>query len=660
LATVLVGAMAANAVAVQVLGLVGLLRPAPYAGVCLAGGVAAGWLHRARRPQSGLWELVGRVGRVWLFKMPAGLGVGAAACLLILAYRCRLVEGIDSLTLHGPMVAGWIQDEAATLLQGMNYPLCWEYQFVPGFLLLGSDLLVLVPRFLVAVVLLLVIKELAVVLRLPGVMGSLLAWLLVLAPVVWGVASEGSMKNDQALAAGLLLALLALLRLPSDPVGGGFTLQLGLFFVIGTKATGVLYAVVLLVVALVVLVRCHGPGPGTLRRLAVWSVVTAAVQAVPLSVQVANLGVNGSPFYPVAVSVAGWQVFAGPTDLADTTVLASVGEPELWRHALRGITHSVGLEVLPLALLLLVALPVVIARRPGESFERVTANGTATVVGGLAAAAVVMWVLYAASPWSAGRDAGVLRYLYLKSGSSFRYAIAPLGLTCLLGAWGAGRVLGRRFAATGLCSLFVFLVYAKWFGVVASWSPLGSLSSGLGVYAAGVAIVAVSVALLVVTRLVSAARRRTGLPPAALGAVVLAVLVLLSPVWAAAVEKGRRHRWGLTQEEVSYAPVWRYLREQTSGAQTIALTEPGYAYFLLGERLDNRLLRLERPRRRRLEVPGGVDLLYVGGAPEDDPRVIHLTRRAGWTVVARNTGSGGGVLLRRPGLGTGGDPGGHA
>ena len=618
LSAIIAGQMAICSILVQTLGIFGLLQVSWYLAFSLASGIAVLFFWRAKRPLQAAFRLVQRVCRLWLVAPAWGLGWLGALCLLYLAKRCLfLPRDIDALTLHGPMIAEWIGAGRIALSSYWNYPQCWEYQFVPAFLLLRSDVLVAIPSLLAAVAIALAVRELATRLALGGRIGHLLALLVATMPVVW----RETLKNDAIFAFALLLGILAVDRAARRLPGSFWLFQLAAFLIFGTKPSGFLY-VGLLAVAYLAAYRIAAERQKAQRRsgeLLVGLAFFLLFQASALAVQLKNFFVNGNPVHPLRLELFGLTIFDGTGDLAGTSILDNLGQAEVWRQLKQGGDWGVGAESVLLPPLLLAALISALAAALRRVSGRQAPKTGATLAWLLPPAAALLWILFLATPWSAGPSRG--NWQYLGSGESLRYAIAPLALTCLVAAEWAQRLLGRRNLVPLLALLFPLLVYEKWdhrklfadgrlflWSLFAVWLLVAGLDRGLG--------------------------RRLARIGLGMKIVASFVLVLALTAWFAGwVEGIRERRW-----VKPFRAVWTEVHRQIPPGSTIGTNDPsaGYRYFLYGPRFENRIAVVDIGAGDGGKIPEEIDYfyLYARQGEEDRRQLIEALGRSGWRVLA--------------------------
>lgn len=669
LLTILLGQFMFTSIVVQTLGLAGMLRGDLYLAVTLTIGVVVSWWFRDRRPNHSLIVLCCRTVRLWVEMTPYWLGYFGAGMLLFLTYHVALVSGIDSQSIHGPMVVDWIQQGKIMLHSHWNYPQCWEYQYVPNFLLLQSDVLAVVPRMLQALALMLLIKELGVMLRTPGKVSQLTAWLCVLSPVLWGGSTgEYSLKNDVAFALGLLMSLAAILRLWRGRRGAIWQFVLGSFLVSGTKPTGFLYTGMLfLIVFLLESMPRRKVGRQRFKRLAALLVLLVLVQATPLAIQVANTINNGNPVYPIGVHLGDKLIFEGQLDLRGTSILDHVDEPGIWRQLLLAGSQRIGVELwVILAIFVVAALhalghffspgivrPVVGEGRAGPwrtsgrpGCRRAGAPQTLFLMVGVAS--FVLWFLFLGTPFSAGHKPPDTQFI--KGGTTLRYAIAPLCLTYLISMSYLRHRLGRRYAPAALSLAFPLLVLLNW--CLNLSRPVASVSWGTFLWY-------IPVSFLLLAGAWQGGRtvwRRISLTPLSKRILVTMVtactLCLLTPVYAQLVEHRRLSAW-----TPLHRSIWKYVRNQMPENSTIGSnsSRPLWRYVLYGGRLNNRLIHTRlTPRGYPSGMKRyGIRYYYLFFRQPDTERVTLIHKRfleTGWREVARNW-NGSGILLMRDHVG---------
>ena len=646
LGAVLVGQFVGCAIVVQALGLIGQLKAVPYLVTTLAIGIAVSWVRRTDRLHSSLWRLVRDTTHLWLNKTPYGLGYVGATGLLALAYQSfAYVKGIDSLSIHGPLVVRWIQSGWIDLETRWHYPLCWEYQYAPNFLFLRSDVLVVIPSLLQVVVLLLLVREIASRLHIPGKSASLVSLLCVLNPVVWG----GTMKSDPAVGIGLLLSFIALEQVARGRPGAIWLAQLGTFMLLGSKATGFIYAGLVFgpVIAVWLFRRWRAGRQG--RDLG-WDLArlfagTLLLQISAASVQVYNFVQHGSPTYPNKLKVAGFVLLDGPRDLSGTSILEAGGDPGTWTLLLRGSTEQLGLDFPVLVLLLLAGTVYGTGRLVYDVSQGRSPDRFWYTFGVLAASACLFWVLYIATPWSRGTVADPTRYI--RHGESLRYAIGVICLTYGVATAFLLRFIGRQRLFRFLSLAFLALVLAKWI------LRLGIPRSGLWhspVFAGLWKLAALCAVLYVASRLLAMLWRRSRRLPAvartgarAVVAAGLATLLLAS--YGRWIEKERFWKWEQPRRQL-----WHQVRKQVPDGARIGsdTTHPLYVYLLYGARLENRVEHVTFRKVRRGE-PVDVDYYYLSVARPamKKKKALKAMRRHGWRRVVESPDKKGLFLRHR-------------
>lgn len=619
---VAIGQLVLTAMLVLVLGLAGALEAPVYLAGSFLPGIAALYCQRSRPPRRALHRLLGRGLRLLVGGPSWGLGWLVALSLLYLAgHFLALPQDIDALSIHGPQIVEWYQSGGVSLGSHWNYPQVWEYQFVPVFLLLRGDLLAVLPGLLSIGALFLAGRELAARLRLPGHAGYLLAVFAVSLWVVW----RDVFKNDTIFASGLLLGILVAERALRRPAAGLWPIELPAFLVLGTKPSGFAYALLLFGLCFAATFRRHRRQGSAFpwRSWPRFLTITVLFQLPAAAVQLRNAFVNGNPFYPVQLQI-GPVVLPGKVDLQGTSILEHLGEIETWRAAFAGGQHVMGV-LWPLPLLLLAAALVesAFARRQMQIFARF-----------LPVLTCLLFLLYAATPWSAGPVPG--SSAYLANGNSLRYAIAPLCLACLVSAASLHRWLGSRrlvlaFAAS--CPLLILIL----------WRP-ASPSESLVFFGRFLAAGLLSAVLgLAFRRVWRGSRRlwRKGAAALAAGSLLLAFL------HARRLETTRERLW-----LQGHAEVWTRVWQEKIGSK-IAINHPRpiYRYILHGPHFQNRLVYVPIEKGSRGGVPADAALYYVfsAGGPEELAKLVATLETKGWRVAAQFEPGSAALLERDPG-----------
>lgn len=599
------------AVIVQTLGVFGLLTRPHYLAASLLPGLFVLVAERRKQPLAAFLNLVGRGLRLWVLAPRFAAGWLAFVGLLYLAQnQLSLPENMDALSLHGPLVVEWIQSGNVPLESHWNYPQVWEYQFAALFLLTGSDLLAIVPGLLALSALLLAVRELAQRFRLMGYAGYTLSLGVIALPLLW----RDTMKGDPVFALGILAAILALERSARGRRGAFGLLQAGLFLVIGAKASGFLYAFVLLGVWLTIQVLA---GPLDFRRLARGLAGTALIQVSALSTQLKSLLVHGNPIYPVSLELAGRELLPGPLSLAGTSLLDHAGEWDTWRQFVLGGFKTVGLEW-PLLLFVLpfgifwASRELGLARFQWRRLDPGRIFLIATFF-----AILLLLILYWATPWTCSLKQGSCGVM--ASGASLRFAIAPLCLLYLVVAVCLRQHLSRRALRRLLALLVPLLVVYKWRAQV---PVLGgeTIAKVWPESVLGAVFVLAVVALWV---------RRPRFVPTL---IPVAALILLAWAHALRVELTRISWWATSHQDVWF----RAHREIPLGSEIGNNDRAGrLTYLFVGPRLENRIVKvpLDRQTIDPRQIPAGMDyFFYYANNRQELDLALEVFSRDGWQL----------------------------
>jgi len=492
LVTVLSGIVIPIGVAL-VLGMAGLLSPAPFLVTVVAiGVVSAVWLVRRESPHKrapAAWSISGMVAVI------VGAILGFLALVPTLAGR--LSQHVETGNYHITNLVTWVRNHSIWELPFQNtgfftatHPGNGELIGAPMLLATGGDQLAYIGNIVVAA--LCVIACATIVRELDGRpdLGALAALALVGAPLVF--ATQGhSLATDLPATAGVLAGVAALLRARRTRdvrwvVLAGFALGLAL----GSKYT------VLLVVPVVVAAGVLALKP---RRAALWLAPGLVLLAAPWFLR--NLLATGNPIFPQAVRIGGIELFPGAqspllglkTTMLDHMIAGNTGVLSLWGR--------VSAELFgPAALLVVVGITVAWFKTP-HSRERIA----------VAAIGAVAAIVYLITPYTGGGPEGLPFLL----GSNIRYTITAAFVGVALGAL----VMPPRL---------VVLVAAAAFGYEGWRMARGyGFRNDLNLGPALGAIVVVVLAGLACAALVALGRRRLAYGPITVATSGMASLVLV-------------------------------------------------------------------------------------------------------------------------------------
>ena len=656
LALVLIGHFALNAVVVQSLGLLGRLRLAEYLVTCALMGGASIWTLRRRFPGRSMLKLIRHQVELWLPASPYGLGWLGLAVLVYMTFRCGLVEGVDSMSIHGPMIVEWLQAESIHLLWRYNYPLCWEYQFAANFLIMGSDLLVVVPRIGIVLTLLLIAKEIGRQMGLRGGLCQLAAWISVLTPLALGVYGEWSLKNDVPLAVGMLACLLGIDRLWRNLPGGLWSLLLGVFLTVGTKSTGILLGAGFLVLGLAI--GCwHHRKELKPKRVAWILMAVILLQATPFALPIVNTVENGSPFYPIVLKIGDWIELPGEARMVGTSILEHKDDPGIWRILWLGAAKRIGFEALlvfplfVLGFLSWLGRWVLLGIRGGP--VRALTDHRLLPLALYATAAATLFLIFLATPWTAGVGPESIRFV--KSGTSLRYTLAAVVLIYLGAVAFLRDVLGPKAVQRLLIILLPVVFFRRWSPSIFYLSREGFGDPNL-LIVGFLGLVALFWWLGKWLPTIDRALRSSRLGEAGWPAVVLAVLLCALPVYAELMDRFRWRQWAeSTNPSAAFRKVWTHVWKSLPPGSPIACNSKppnfNFAYFLYGPKLDNRLVEagsyITGPEQ---DLPSEIEHYFVTYQPAQPQRLqtsIEMLKSKGWSTVARVDGNVGALMRRR-------------
>lgn len=612
----------AKAAIVQTLGLLGALTPMWLIVASVATAVALAATSRGGRDARSAWRRVAVVTRSALAGPRGGAGWVAAAALAVLVLRAGLVEGLDSLSIQGPMIVEWLQHGRVSLLSYWNYPQVWEYQAVPALLLGPGDILAVVPRLTGAVLLLLTTTEVGRRLGLSARASWTAGWFAVLSPLVWGLEhGEGTFKNDVAMAVGVLLGILAIERAVRRVGGCGALFSASAFLMVGTKPTGFLFtSIVVAILAAVGLVRRRRP---PLLRA---GLLAGSLMMVPGATQLANLVEHGNPIFPFSMKIGSVEILAGTLDVTGTSILEHAWDARTWEVLLRGTRDRAGRETPTVIGAGVVGLAIAIIGLDRRRTPRAPRRCTALVFAGSVTVLTIAWL---GTPWSRGvSDADVQ---FLSSGLTLRYALAPVVVLMTAGFATTYRILPWLVSSTLGPLIWLGFAIARWGGRWALW-----LSAPETLWWLFACLATGFLAALWILR--ERSRR------AAASATLAAALISLTLVWPMSLERRRESEW-VPGARAIWRTIWY---GQPRPPMTIGISDPRVTrrYLLFGPRLGNRL-RVVSPSDLAGISPDELRFYLLQERPRSAQRLperLELLSRSGWHQKAESS-DGRSILL---------------
>ncbi len=359
-------------------------------------------------------------------KLPSRWPLAIAPFLPLALLSFRPIQDVDSLNyLH--YLLEWMGNRATPYTFFYGFVPLWELNFLPPLVLARSDLFFGLISLKALIVLVCAWYLAALELGLEPRLAALLTASAAAFRYVWfqhsGVAT---LKNDTLHAAGIVLMALVLMRIARRQSGSPLLMALGVTFAC-VKFSGPVLALPALAVFWW-LSRPRG------RDLAAIAVLGTAFSG---HYYLRNLIAHGNPFYPFQMNVAGLRL-PGVADISYTSILASIGDPRLWRAFFlpAGGLSPAGLlfpAVLAGTLLtgLWFAVKAALARRRPQASPL------------LAIFLLAAWMVFFRSLYSGSSLPGDLGFI-LNDLSSLRYVEGALGLSEMLLA----SLMAPWFAAT--------------------------------------------------------------------------------------------------------------------------------------------------------------------------------------------------------------------
>lgn len=396
-----------------------------------------------------LTKLLARLFQPGWQMLAMSFGLGA-----LLALSIRPVEEGDSLyNLH--YVMGWVNNLSTPYTFAYNYVPLWDLGSVPALVLTRSDYFFwfnsLKPILLLAAAMWLIAREL----RLPHTLAVWSIAALLTFPHLWlGPTGVSTNKNDMIHAAGYALLALSAVRWArgkasrADVVVVAFATAF-----VSVKASGP------------VMLLLSGVAIGVVARKRITENFRPAMKAAALAAAVwfiaaghyyaRNFLEYGNPVYPYSINF-GPVHFPGRGDLSATSILYSLGYPNVWRFFFLpegGVSPDGLLFPLILPALIFTSMGIV-----GLAFLRRRIGAPEA----LAAFQLLAWGVYVRSFYSASGWPGDLQFLRNDLNST-RYVEGPLLVGMLFLVWalhrlGAPRALIYISLAAQAASCFLILL----------------------------------------------------------------------------------------------------------------------------------------------------------------------------------------------------------
>lgn len=331
----------------------------------------------------------------------------------------------DTISYHLPAIANWIQTHRfAPLAQYLNdhigyYPYGWEALSSLAMIACRSDVVVFLLNASAWALLGLAVAALAAGSGANSIRLLLPPILLLSMPIT--LFNVSTLHTDIQMTAFFMSGLLLVDRFDKSPKALNLALLISATgLVCACKASGVLYAAPLCLLALIVIVRKRPQGRAVAAGLAIGMLIFGLTGGYWFA---RNWLAIGNPLGYPEVRVGSWLVFPGPMDAAFLRDLSLAGRFQLanaqhWRVLLHSASMWLGAPLLVLAMMSLVAVAQGLARRDARM---------GVMLGLLAYAVVAYWF----SPFSAdnGLTGGEITGFI---GQQMRFALPALSILALL------------------------------------------------------------------------------------------------------------------------------------------------------------------------------------------------------------------------------------
>jgi hypothetical protein len=353
------------------------------------------------------------------------LACGIVVLIPPLVFNVAPVTEIDSLHSASALLR-WAQNSASPYILAAGTGHFWEFAYLPGVVLTHSDHYHWLTSLEAVLLCAFAVYVAASLLGLRPALALLAALNAMAIYHFWyGPTGVMTLKVDMIFAAGTLILLVACLRMLLRKYDRATLLWfgLGLAFSIAKNNGPITALAALCVLALALLLQRNRPPKTFLYQCLT---VATAVALVPGHYYVRNTVLFGNPFYPIELRLPGISLPGPIQSYAATSIAAHLGEPQLWLALLarQAPVHYAG-ALFPFTVLgIFLAGAYLIVR---AAYLRFRSRPVFAVLPFTAALAIIGWLLYFQSPWSAGAGPHDLAYLLPKA--SLRYVLPFLFLS---------------------------------------------------------------------------------------------------------------------------------------------------------------------------------------------------------------------------------------
>lgn len=348
----------------------------------------------------------------------------------------------------------WIFNESTPFIRPFNYVPFWELSHLPSMTISNSDNFFWLNSFKPMIIIGLGTFLIGRTIKLP----KYLVWISVLASIlffkIWFIGNTiGTLKNDYIFAAGIILLIISFIRsnrFDLDRISFIF-LTIGVVFVT-VKFSGLLLGIIATLIF--IFVNRHYISKHRQKSISSFVILFFIFLSTTGLYYLSNTVEYGNPFYPVKVSIFGTEL-PGNRDLSETSIIANIEDSRIPELLFPTSNMSKGGFLFPVIVIFgfvgtigLIIFTTLNYKKTGKF------NLTLFLICGFV---LLSWILYFATPYSAGHEEGSVSYL--EQLRSSRYIIGTLFVTELLFVFVLYKLRIPTFAILSIIGLYLLSRY---------------------------------------------------------------------------------------------------------------------------------------------------------------------------------------------------------
>ena len=313
-----------------------------------------------------------------------------------------------------------------------RYVQFWNLSYLPSLVITNSDLFLWFNSLKPVIIIGLITYLFGRTLGIPKYLTGIIVFSGILFFHFWQFGPTGipTIKNDMIVASGLILVGYFIVKKAKDEQKfHDFILFLiGAIFLI-IKSSGVFYLI--FAILIIILISIGKPFKINKTIFIAFSLGILVLLSTSGHYYLNNFIEFGNPFYPIKLSILEIELFNGPTDTSNTSILSSLDNAEVWQFLFFPSNPIKAGFLFPV--ILFIGLFGSLATIGYTIFSKIKYQKLEKLLFALPAFIFGTWILYFATSWSASHNPG--DFFYVSGLASLRYVEGGILITELFFAY---------------------------------------------------------------------------------------------------------------------------------------------------------------------------------------------------------------------------------